>query len=255
MKEKTFIIIQARLGSTRLPGKILKEINGKSLLEILLLRLEKVKGIAGICVATTEHENDDKVEDHVKKLGYPCFRGSTNDVLDRYYQSAKKLNAKTIIRVTSDCPIFSSEVLTEGLDTFVKNSLSYASNVQPPTYPDGLDYSIFSFELLEQAWKSAQLKSEREHVVPWMWKNISYDSSAKFYAQNLKAQKDISQYRWTVDEPEDFEYISNIYKYFNYDFLVDWKKVLEKIDKIPSRNSHLNRDEGLVKSEQEDKIL
>lgn len=251
MRNNFKIIIQARLGSTRLPEKVLKEIGDKSLLEILLIRLSSKFNKGDICVATTNNVEDQKVYKLVTGLGYECYRGSEDDVLDRYYNCAKQLNASTIIRVTSDCPLFSPQLLLDSITKFNVDKLSYMSNVRPPTYPDGLDFSIFSFELLEEAWNSARLKSEREHVVPWMWGNVGYNGG-KYSAFNLENQVDLSGLRWTVDEPEDFEYINAIYKYFEYDFLVEWQEVLRVHPKFSDVNSHFVRDEGLKKSKEKD---
>ena len=162
---KTLTIIQARLGSKRLPGKILKKFKNISYLELMIRRLQKSKTIGKIIVATTKKKKDKKILALCNILKIPCFRGSENDVIDRYYKVAKKLNEKNIIRLTADCPLIDPKVVDKVVNSFFMSRADYATNTMPPTYPDGMDVEIFKFKNLETAWKvSRKLKNLREHV-------------------------------------------------------------------------------------------
>lgn len=245
------------MNSTRLPNKVLKTINGKSLLDILISRLVMSKYIKmnNIIIATTNNSSDDEIIKYCETYGFKSFRGSEKDVLSRYFHAAEVYNAKHIIRVTSDCPIFDASVLDQGIELYLKEHLSYCTNVKPPTYPDGLDFSIFSFELLSEAYHLAKKSSEREHVVPWMWENVDFSMTGKFKAQNLSHKDNISEYRWTVDEPIDLENIFTIFSFNDFNFQISWKTVLSQIqsNQIQMSNSHIIRDAGLLKSQKEDK--
>ena len=157
-------IVQARLGSTRFPNKTLKEINGKSLLEIQLYRLSKSQRIEKIIVATTTNEEDNILCSVVEKLGYEVFRGNEEDVLDRYYKAAQIDNPSIIVRSTGDCPLIDHEIVDEAIDKFINEKVDYLNNVTPPKYPDGLDIEIFSFNLLKEAWEKTVSKNDKEHV-------------------------------------------------------------------------------------------
>lgn len=195
------------MGSTRLPGKVLADVVGKPMLYHVVNRARRVKGLDSIVVATTHRPQDDAVERICTEIGSPCFRGSDDDVLDRYYQAAKAFGARVIMRITSDCPLLDPEVSHAVLTRFCRGDVDYASNIQPPTFPDGLDTEIFSFAALEQSWREATLASEREHVTPYMWKNPE-----KFRLANVTHSPDLSAYRWTVDEAQDLEFVRSVYR-------------------------------------------
>jgi len=252
MEIKTVLVTQARLGSTRFPGKILKEINGKSLLQIHLERLKLCKKVSKIIVATTIKEEDTSVYNKALKLGFHAFSGSELDVLDRFYQAVKNENAEWIVRVTSDCPLL-DPVLVDKVITCVKeNNMDYGSNGLIEHFPDGQDVEVFKFSALEIAWKNAKLLSEREHVTPYIRNNSNGKGNGLFSAINYPCTSDYSRIRMTVDEVEDFELIKILVQklgtekswmdYTNY--IID-----TKLGKI---NDSIIRNEGLLKSLKKD---
>jgi len=245
----TLCIIQARMSSTRLPGKILKEAGGMSLLEYEIRRVSRAKMIDKIVIATTEKTEDDKVVALCEKLDIDCFRGSEDDVLDRYYQCALKYpDYGTIMRITGDCPLIDPHLI-DGVITFFGNGgYDYVSNANPPTFPDGMDTEIFTRESLKTAWREARLLSEREHVTLYIVK------SGKFKSGNVKAEQNYSKYRLTVDNPEDFKVIAFLIKNAPQDAgFEEYIKLLEANPEIMAKNMHISRNEGLAKSLREDK--
>jgi len=199
--KKIATIIQARMGSMRLPNKVLSEIEGKSMLWHLVNRLKHAKKSSETIIATTISEDDKKILDFAEENNLKSYAGSVNDVLDRYYQTALKYNIDVVVRITADCPLIDPQVFDEVIEVFLENDCDYASNTHPPTYPDGLDLEIFSFEALERAWKVAKLASEREHVTPYIWKNQDL-----FKQINIHNDEDLSYMRWTVDEKRDLQH-------------------------------------------------
>jgi len=197
-------IVQARMKSTRLPGKVLKMVNGKPLIEILLYRLSQSKKIDKIVIATSENKENDILTEIVEKLGFDVFRGSEENVLDRYYQAARRYSPEAVVRITGDCPIIDPQLVDEVIGLYQKNNVDYVSNTEPPTYPDGLDTEVFSFTALETAYNKAEKYFEREHVTPFIRTN------RQFKRANYVNETDFSGERWTVDDPEDFEVINNI---------------------------------------------
>ena len=201
-------IIQARVGSTRLPGKTLKSVNVRdSVLSFGIKQIKNCNLIDKLVVASTTLPEDDKLINYVEKLNTPCFRGSSNDVLDRYYQCAKKFSFSTIVRITSDCPLIDPEIVDHVILNFIKNkdSFDYVSNLHPTrTFPHGADVEVFSFEALEIAWKEAKKSYDREHVTPYLYNN------QKFKILNITNEKNLSHLRWTVDYKEDLELIQEI---------------------------------------------
>jgi len=238
---KTLVIIQARMGSTRFPNKVMKEVNGLSLIELLLARLAKAEHVDQIVVATTIDPRNDVLAEHVKFLGYSVYQGSEDDVLDRYYQAALLHKPDVVVRVTGDCPLIDPVVVDSVIEAFKKSGLDYVSNVSPPTYPDGLDTEVFSFCALEQAQKEATEAREREHVTPYI------RESGKFTMGNVANNDDCSNERWTVDEFEDFEVVSGVIKHFTPRLDFNWLEVLELTKSHPAifeANKHLIRNEG-----------
>ncbi len=241
------------MGSTRLWGKVLKKIDGKPLLAYLIERLKMVEKISSIIIATTTAEADKSLVDLAKNLGVNSFAGSEDDVLDRYYQACKIFKADIVIRVTGDCPLIDPKVIKKCLDVFLNNQYDYLSNTNPPTYPDGLDTEIFTFKALDKAWKNATLKSEREHVTPYIYKHPK-----DFSIFNVTNEEDWSNYRLTVDEIEDFNLISRIVTLFKDHWLeFSTKNVIDFLQKNPellSLNTKFARNEGYQKSLKEDAI-
>ena len=164
---KVFAVIQARMGSTRLPNKVMMRINGTPLIEILLKRLSNSKKISKIILATTNSSQDDKLAQHVDSLGFEVYRGSENDVLSRYYESVKNHKPDAILRVTGDCPLVDSTIIDKIIEEYQKQNVDYLSNTIKPSYPDGLDASIFRFEALKTALKTTS-KYDREYVVTYI---------------------------------------------------------------------------------------
>ena len=204
---RTVVITQARTGSTRLPGKIFKEVLGKSLLEYHLERLRDIRQADDIVIATTDQPADDKIAGFCREKNVNCYRGSEDDVLDRYYRAAKEYEAKAIVRVTSDCPLLDPEVVDGVITAFRDNAekFDYASNTLERTYPRGLDCEIFSTAVLEEIHGLAGDKADREHVTAYIYRHPE-----KYRLLNVPRILDVSRYRWTVDTPDDFELIRRI---------------------------------------------
>ncbi|TQR17401.1 cytidylyltransferase domain-containing protein [Psychrobacillus vulpis] len=204
---KVVAIIQARMGSTRLPGKILKKVKDKTLLEIQLERLNYSSLIHQIIVATTTLEQDDLIVNLCNQLNIDCYRGSEEDVLSRYYEAAMEFNANVIVRLTSDCPLIDPTIVDEVITSFIEqqDSIDYVSNTLVRTYPRGLDVEVFSFDALQRANDQANLQQDREHVTAYFYSNPDL-----FRIEHIKSNLDYSNFRWTVDTPEDLELIHRI---------------------------------------------
>lgn len=204
---KTMIIVQARMTSTRLPGKVLKEVLGKTLLEYLIERLRRVKLADGIIIATTINQTDQPIVDLCRKLNVTVTRGSEHDVLARYHEAAKLHHADVVVRVTSDCPAIDPAVIDEVLG-FYRSHLGeydYVSNSLTQSFPYGMAVEVFTFNSLEEAAREATTEPEREHVSPFL-----YTRPERYRIGQVVYPQDISHHRWTVDTPEDFELIRRI---------------------------------------------
>ena len=202
-------IIQARMGSTRLPGKVLKKINGVPLLKFQLDRVKAAKRLNKILIATTNKKEDDPVEQFCNDHKINCYRGSEDDVLSRYYESALSVKADVIVRLTADCPFVDPTLIDNVIDLYMKSEVDYASNTVPPEsscWPDGSDIEVFSFKALKMAHNQSVDKDEREHVTFFFWKN----KENKFKTIQLGNEYDWSNYRFTVDYNEDFEAVKMI---------------------------------------------
>jgi spore coat polysaccharide biosynthesis protein SpsF len=245
---KTILITQARTGSTRLPGKVLKEINGKSLLEIHLERLKKCLKISEIIVATTVNNEDVIIYDKALELGFSSFSGSETDVLDRFYQSVKDKNADWIVRVTSDCPLIDPELVDEIVAFVQENNSDYGSNGLIENYPDGQDVEVFKFSALKIAWENAVLKSEREHVTPYIRNNSDFNNGNLFKAINFPCDSDFSKIRMTVDEQRDFDLIEILIHQLGTEktWLTYTNFIIE--NDLSEVNGQIIRNEGLIKS-------
>lgn len=247
-------VIQARISSTRLPGKVLKKIEGKTILEHVINRVKAAKNLDDVIVATTVKKEDLEIVKLCAKLGISVFCGSENDVLDRYYQTARLFKADHIIRITSDCPLIDPQVTDEVIELYFQKKADYATNTIPETFPDGLDTEVFSFKTLKRSWENAKLSSEREHVTPYIRNNSNI-----FKLVNLKSNINLSNKRWTIDEPEDFEFIKIIYKnLYPKDSLFGMEATLNYLRKNPEVekiNKNIIRNEGYLKSLKEDRIL
>lgn len=208
---RIIIITQARMTSTRLPGKVLRMVNDKPLLAYHVERLKRVGLADEVVVATTINASDDPIVDWCVKNQIKYYRGSEEDVLSRYYETAKEFNADAIVRVTSDCPLIDPKVVNDLIKLYIDktNNYDYVSNTLMRTYPRGMDAEIFSFKVLEAVHEKANTKPEREHVTSHIYRN-----PAEYRLGNLSYITDESQHRWTVDTPEDFELIKKILESF-----------------------------------------
>jgi spore coat polysaccharide biosynthesis protein SpsF len=223
-------IIQARLGSTRLPGKVFKTLSGRPMLWHVVDRLSHSKMLDKIIIATTTQPEDDQVEGFCSANNILCYRGSSNDVLSRYYETAKIYSAEIVIRITSDCPVIDPYILDDMLRQFIsEDNIDYMSNSIQRTFPRGLDAEIFTFATLEKTFTEAKLDYEHEHVTPYI-----YHNPEKFTIKNYANEKDLSSYRWTVDTAEDFRLIEEIYNsLYQKDKIFLFKDILQLIEKRP----------------------
>jgi len=208
---KVVCIVQARMGSTRLPGKVMLDLYGKTVLERVIERIKKVKNIDTIVIATTTKKYDDVIAEKALNCGVEVFRGSEDDVLSRYYFAAKKYGADVVVRITSDCPLIDPLITESVIDYYLENisKFDYVSNTLERTYPRGLDTEVFSFQSLEKAFNNAILERDREHVTTYIWKNPNI-----FKLGSYNNDEDYSYLRWTLDTTEDYELIKRIYNYF-----------------------------------------
>ena len=238
---KTVAIVQARMGSTRFPNKVMQPIGSMPMLEVLLRRLARSKEIDRIVLATSLDPRNQPMIDHVRKLGHEVYEGSENDVLDRYYRAAAAARCDVVVRVTGDCPLIDPGVVDRVVASFKSGGADYASNVAPATFPDGLDTEVFSFQTLETAWRDAAQPHEREHVTPYM------RDSGRFRTVNLTHPQDCSDERWTVDEPPDMQVITEVFAHFSPRLDFDWLDVMRLRQSKPdlfAANRHLTRNEG-----------
>jgi len=244
-------IIQARMGSDRLPGKVMMKADEKNtILYYVLSQLETSKFLKNIVVATTNLEEDEIIENFVHKMGFDSFRGSSNNVLDRYYQCAKKYSFSTIVRLTADNPLNDPKIIDIAIEKFNSNNFDFLTNSVPRTWPQGISIEIFSFNALETAWKNAKLSSEHEHVTPYF-----YNNKNKFTIFNMKYSKNISNLRWTIDRMDDLKLVRKIIKKIKQrPILID--EILSLHSKEPELfqiNQNQIADEGYKKSLKDDK--
>lgn len=240
MDKKIVVIIQARMGSTRLPGKVLMQLHGKSVLQHVVERVQRSKFKTEIIIATTSLQRDNVIVDEAKRIGVSEFRGSEDDVLSRYFEAAQSVKADIIVRITSDCPVIDWVLLDDMLEKFFDNpQIEYLSNTVDRTYPRGLDVEIFSFKTLEKAYKESTQKPDREHVTPYIWRQPEL-----FSIEQYKNKKDYSRLRWTLDTQEDWELICKIYdslyptkKDFNFEDILkkyedhpEWELINEHVE-------------------------
>lgn len=243
-------IIQARMSSTRLPGKVMKGISGRPILWHVVNRLSASRFIDEIVVATTTGADDDIIEEWCKLGGTSVWRGSLDDVLDRYYGAACAFGAKTIVRITSDCPLIDPALVDRAIEKFNEGGYDHVSI--DSSYPDGLDAEVFSFSALEKAHTEATLASEREHVTPYIWKNTHI-----FRLGKIKSETDLSAMRWTVDDSKDFDLVTRIYEGINAgERVFHMEEVLAFLRKKPEvlkLNAETKRNEGYAKSLRQDR--
>ncbi|PIN90891.1 acylneuraminate cytidylyltransferase [Candidatus Pacearchaeota archaeon CG10_big_fil_rev_8_21_14_0_10_34_76] len=249
---KQSIIIQARMSSTRLPGKVMLNLAGKPVLLHVYERCKNAK-VDDVIIATTTNKSDDIIEEFCKKNNILYFRGSEEDVLDRYYQCAKKFKVDIIVRVTSDCPLISSEIIDEGIEKFRAEKVDYLTNVSLRSFPRGLDFEVFSFDTLEKDYNLAKKKHEREHVTPFIYSNPSLFKIGIFLAHEKIRRPDM---RLCLDTKEDMELLEIIYKELYSEDTIQLEKVIQFLTKNPdliklnqdSEKEHLERSKEVKQS-------
>ncbi len=248
---KTVVIIQARMGSSRLPGKVLMPLGGKPSVQHVIERARLIRGVDEVVLATSVASIDDPLAAFCKTFGVTVVRGSEDDVLDRYYQAAKAARADAVIRITGDCPLLDPVESAKVLDAFRSSGADYVSNVNPPTLPDGLDTEVFLFSALETAWKQAGKKSEREHVTLYISTHPEL-----FRIESISNPVDWSGHRWTLDEERDYRMLSAVYDELSlrgeFGALAEVLCILRDYPEIARLNGSIERNEGLKKSQQED---
>ena len=249
---KTLAILQARVTSSRLPGKVLKPIMGRPMLALQIERVLRSKNIDQLIIATSTDRSDDRLATFCLDMNVHCYRGSLKDVLDRFYQAAQTCKPDHIVRITGDCPLIDPEVIDEVIAFYLNGDYDYASNSVEPTFPDGLDVEIFRFSALEGAWKEACLPSQREHVTPFI-----HQQPNRYRIGHYKNTEDLSHLRWTVDEPEDFDLVNKIYEELypaepNFR-MADVLHLLQQRPEWLTINKQFERNEGFIKSLHEDR--
>jgi spore coat polysaccharide biosynthesis protein SpsF len=231
---KVNAIIQARTGSTRLPGKVLADIDGRSMLWHVVERTRAAELLDDVIVATTTKTADDAIVAFCREHNVHCFRGSEMDVLDRYYCAARQYGSQAVVRITSDCPLIDPEIIDKVVRAFLLEPPDYASNCLVRTYPRGLDTEVISFQALQSAWREARQGYQRTHVTPYI-----YENPGRFRTLSVTGEEDWSAHRWTVDTPEDLEFVRAIYaRRQGRNFLLS--DVLRLIDREPQL-ADLNR--------------
>jgi glutamate-1-semialdehyde 2,1-aminomutase len=238
---KVVAIVQARMGSIRLPNKVMKLIVGVPMIELLLARLAKSSQIDQIVLATSIDEQNLQLVEHVQNLGYTCVQGSESDVLDRYLLAARKVKADVVVRITGDCPLIDPAIVDQAIARFKAADVDYLSNVAPATYPDGLDVEVFTLQALERAGRESQDPFDREHVTPYLRKPGLYKTGSMQYIE------DLSNLRWTVDNPADFEVVSNVFMHFKPNIYFTWMDILNLQRSKPllfAVNHNIIRNEG-----------
>lgn len=252
---RTVAIIQARAGSTRLRGKVLRELHGKPMLAHQIERVLRSKRIHAVVVATTAKREDDPVAELAHSLGVSTFRGEEHDVLDRFYRAAKEHSAGIIVRLTGDCPLTDPEVIDQVLSHFEESEMPLDYTSTPRNYPEGLDCEVFTFAALEAAWKDAVLPSEREHVTPFI-KN----HPEKFVCNAwVSGGRDNSSMHWSVDTKEDFHFVEAVYRaLYDSNPTFGYRDVLAMLEAQPellALNVGGTGYEGLAKSLEEDEAF
>ncbi len=240
-------IIQARMGSTRLPGKVLADIHGQPLIGRLVDRMRSVPELREVIVATTTNPEDDVLAEWLEAYGVPVYRGSSDDVLDRYYQCALLHPAEFIVRVTADDPLKDPALVAQALALCASSpEIDYASNTLTPSFPEGLDIEVVRWRALERAHREARLPSEREHVMPYIWTHPE-----RFVLRNFGMKPNLSEWRWTVDKPADLELVREIFGHFRDKPLVGYQEVIAWIDghrELLNINAGTVRHEGYLKT-------
>ena len=237
---KIVAIVQARMGSSRFPKKVLKKIVGVPAIEILLARLSRSELINEICVATSNTNENDELCNVIEKLGYPIIRGSETDVLQRFWDAAEAATADIVVRITGDCPVVDPKLVDKVIELYLNAEVDYASNIDPPTFPDGLDVEVFGISSLEAANLGARSDFDREHVTPFI-------RNGNFKKLNLRNVRDTSELRLTLDEPEDLTLLHKVFDKFQPDVNFSFEKIetlLLNNPRLTETNNVHKRNEG-----------
>jgi spore coat polysaccharide biosynthesis protein SpsF len=221
-------IIQARMGSTRLPGKVLKDIQGETMLARVLNRVRRARLLDELLVATTDRFADDVIVKECQHWSVPVFRGDEEDVLDRYFRAAQLVKAEIVVRITSDCPLIDPEIIDKTIAAFLDARPDYASNTLVRTYPRGLDTEVMTHDVLGRAWQEARTPYQRVHVTPYI-----YERPAEFRILPVTGSADHSSLRWTVDAQEDLEFVRAIYSRFGDNDAFLWRDILDVLGREP----------------------
>jgi len=261
MKKRPLAVVQARMGSTRLPGKVLAPIVGKPALELMVERLRYIEPLEEVVIATTDLPEDAPIAELAQRLGCAVYRGKAQDVLDRYYQVARLFDARAVVRFTADCPLIDPAVSAAVIEGFAAGDFDYVSLAGD--FPDGLDTEVIGRAALEIAWQEAKLPSEREHVTPFIWKNPDRFRVGRWELPGFRRQHrasdrgqspvlDLSQLRWTLDHPEDLELIRAIYeRLYAPGPPFGWREIVALMEKEPELcrlNAGILRNEGYLQS-------
>ena len=230
---KVVAIVQARMGSTRLPGKVLKDLEGETMLARVVQRLSRSSLIDELVIATTDRAADDSIVEECRRCSVQVFRGDEDDVLDRYFRASQLSKAEAVVRITSDCPLIDPEVTDKTIAAFLnrqgQESPDYASNCIVRTYPRGLDTEVMTAQALEHCWRSANQPYERTHVTPYI-----YEHPGEFKIHSVTGEEDFSRHRWTVDTPEDLEFVRAVYARLKGHDAFLAADVLELLDREPA---------------------
>jgi spore coat polysaccharide biosynthesis protein SpsF len=225
---KIVAIIQARMGSTRLPGKVLLDLGGNNVLARVVRRVRRSRLINDVVIATTHDSRDDVIVAECRRLAVECFRGEELNVLDRYYRAALTAEAGAVVRITSDCPLIEPEVSDKVIQAFLDQTPDYASNTLTRTYPRGLDTEIMTFDALLRAWEKAQRDYQRVHVTPYL-----YENPDQFKVVQVTAENDFSEHRWTLDTPEDLAFLRTVYSRMGNGDDLYWRDLLSLLEREP----------------------
>jgi spore coat polysaccharide biosynthesis protein SpsF len=234
-------IIQAHMGSTRLPGKVLLDLNGCSMLGRVVRRAQRAQLLSEVTVACSTEKADEAIVDECQKLRIRVYRGSDSDVLARYHGAAVEYGADVIVRITSDCPLIEPEIIDKVVAEFQRSGADYASNTIARSYPRGLDAEVFKRTALDRAWSEATEAYQHVHVTPYL-----YQHPESFKNVQVRHSEDLNELRWTVDTPEDFEFISHIYRQFHGKDDFSWREVIAYLNQNPEVadiNRHIRQKE------------
>jgi spore coat polysaccharide biosynthesis protein SpsF len=233
---KVVALIQARMGSTRLPGKVLKDLGGSTVLARVHARVMRAATIGEVIVATSDARGDDAIVDECRRLGAKVFRGDEHDVLDRYYRAAQFSKAEIVVRITADCPLIDPEITDKTVQAFLLQQSDYASNALQRTYPRGLDTEVMTMRALERAWSEAREPYQRSHVTPYIYQNQD-----RFKVLSVTGDFDYGASRWTLDTEQDLEFLTAVYSGMKSRDDFGWNDVLRFLESQPHLSA-INRD-------------